>query len=298
MINAMNILFIGGGKMMQAIAGGLISRGTPAATLSAIEPDAATRQIVSAMGIRAEENADAAMATIASTEIIILAVKPQVMCEAITPFAGKLNDQLVLSIAAGVRTRELSRWLHHKLIVRAMPNTPALIQVGISGLFADAAVDSARRARAESLLATVGKTIWVEDESLLDAVTAVSGSGPAYVFYAIEALEAAAIKLGIAPNAARLLAIETFRGAALLAAQSAESPSVLRANVTSKRGTTEAAIAKFNDENISQRWQAGVLAAAQRATELGDELGQIGQIGQIGQNGAQTSTAPLISKKG
>jgi pyrroline-5-carboxylate reductase len=274
MMDSMNILFIGGGKMMQAIAGGLIARGTPADMLSAIEPDPATRQIVTAMGIRADENADAAIATIASTAIIILAVKPQVMVEAIAPFAGKLDQQLVLSIAAGVRTRELSRWLHHHLIVRAMPNTPALIQAGISGLFAGTAVDAAGRARAEALLATVGKTIWVEDESLLDAVTAVSGSGPAYVFYAIEALEAAAVKLGIAPNAARLLAIETFRGAALLAAQSAESPATLRANVTSKRGTTEAAIAKFNDENIAERWQAGVMAAARRATELGDELSE------------------------
>ncbi len=271
--NNIRILFIGGGKMMQAIAGGLIARGLPAANLFAVEPDAVTRLAVTRLGVNAVAAMDDGRANLAATDVVILAVKPQVMAAAIAPLANRLTHQLVLSIAAGVRTMEITRWLGHTRIVRAMPNTPALIQAGITGLYAPLTVDEAGRATADSLLAAVGKTAWFDDESMLDAVTAVSGSGPAYVFYAIEALEASAVELGFSAEAARQFALETFRGAALLAAQSDDSPAQLRANVTSKGGTTAAAIAVFDEKGVRSRFISGVRAAAARAKQLGDELG-------------------------
>jgi pyrroline-5-carboxylate reductase len=265
----MNILFIGGGKMMQAIALGLIARGAPASTMQVVEPDANTSESLRQMGISVVPSA---ADVVDSIDVVILAVKPQVMREALQPLAGKLRRQLVISIAAGIRTRELSAWLNFANVVRAMPNTPALIQAGISGLYASDAVLVASRHTAESLLATIGKTFWVREEAMLDAVTAVSGSGPAYVFYAIEALETAALKLGFDASTARMMALETFRGASLLAAQSSDAPATLRANVTSKRGTTEAAITVFDAEHLRERFIAGVTAAALRATALGDEF--------------------------
>ncbi len=261
--------------MMQAIALGLISRGAAANTMYVIEPDANTAESIRQLGIpvltRAQDVID-------SIDVVILAVKPQVMLEAIQPLVGKLKRQLVISIAAGIRTRELTAWLNFTNVVRAMPNTPALIQAGISGLYASDIVGSTSRGIAENLLATIGRTFWVQDEAMLDAVTAVSGSGPAYVFYAIEALEAAAVNLGFDAATARMMALETFRGASLLAAQSSDAPSILRANVTSKCGTTEAAIAVFDAEQLRTRFIAGVSAAALRATALGDEFAASTQI--------------------
>jgi len=256
--------------MMQAITLGLLARGTPANTVYVVEPDVRTGDSLRQMGLSVSANpAD----IIDVVDVIILAVKPQVMREALQPLAGKLRQQLVISIAAGIRTRELSAWLNFPNVVRAMPNTPALIQAGISGLYAATAVESPSRRTAEELLAAIGKTFWVDEEAMLDAVTAVSGSGPAYVFYAMEALEASAIALGFDAATARMLALETFRGASLLAAQSSDAPATLRANVTSKRGTTEAAIAVFDAEQLRERFMAGVTAAAKRATTLGDEFG-------------------------
>ncbi len=269
----MKILFIGGGKMMQAIAGGLMVRGLPAANLFAIEPDDTTRLAVAGLGVQVAASMDDSRANLAAIDVVILAVKPQVMTAAIAPLANRLTHQLVLSIAAGVRIMEIARWLGYARIVRAMPNTPALIQAGMTGLYAPIDVDVEGRATAESLLTAIGKTAWFDDESMLDAVTAVSGSGPAYVFYAIEALEASAIELGFSAEAARQFALETFRGAALLAAQSTDSPAQLRANVTSKGGTTEAAIAVFDETGVRTRFISGVRAAAARAKQLGDELG-------------------------
>ncbi len=268
----LNILFIGGGKMMQAIGGGLIARGLPPANLHVVEPDNATRVVLAGQGMQVAANGQDMLANIGKINVLILAVKPQHMRTALTPFAGMLGKQLVVSIAAGIRTQELSGWLRHANVVRAMPNTPALIQAGISGLYAGPAVGGGGRALAESLMAAVGGTAWFEKENMLDAVTAVSGSGPAYVFYAMEALEEAATTLGFSPEAARQFALETFRGAALLAAQSAASPAQLRANVTSKGGTTEAAIAAFDRAGLRADFVAGVLAAAARATELGEEF--------------------------
>ncbi len=268
----MNILFIGGGKMMQAIAGGLITRGLPATSLYAVEPVSSTRAVADALGVHVAAESSAMIPLLGRIDVIILAVKPQSMRDALRPFENLLTTHLVVSIAAGIRTGELSTWLGYSRIVRAMPNTPALIQAGITGMYAPSSVDIAGRRSAEELLASVGKTAWFDDEAMLDAVTAVSGSGPAYVFYAIEALEQSAVKLGFTPVAARTFAIETFRGASLLAAQSEESPSQLRANVTSRHGTTEAAIVAFDLAGIKTNFIAGVEAAAKRAKALGDEF--------------------------
>jgi pyrroline-5-carboxylate reductase len=270
-------LFIGGGKMMQAIAGGLIARGHTPADLAAVEPDAMTANRLREMAIFVVPGGDLATLTLPDFETIVLAVKPQVMREAIRPLAGRLRGQLVLSIAAGIRTTDLSAWLaadkpENTQIVRAMPNTPALIQAGISGLFAPIGTSTEAQARAETLLGAVGKTVWFEDESKLDAVTAISGSGPAYVFYFIEALEAAARGFGFTATQARQFALETFRGAALLASQSTDTPAQLRANVTSKGGTTAAAIAVFDAANLQAAFIDGVIAAKQRAHELGGAM--------------------------
>ena len=273
------ILFIGGGKMMQAIAGGLLARGMGATSLAAVEPDAAAAGALHQLQIEIFSEGVSAAPRLNEFGTLVLAVKPQVLREALVPFVGRLSGQLVISIAAGVRTVDLARWLDGAAantqptqIVRAMPNTPALIQAGITGLFAGAAVSQISRDKAESLLAAVGKTTWFNDEAMLDAVTAVSGSGPAYVFYFIEALETAALELGFTAPAARQFALETFRGAALLAATSADAPATLRANVTSNKGTTAAAIAEFDRAALKSHFVAGVRAAASRATELGDEL--------------------------
>ena len=213
----------------------------------------------------------------------MLAVKPQMMRVAIAPLAGALRKQLVISIAAGVRAADLSRWLGgagsehqpaYERVVRAMPNTPALVHAGITGLYAMPTVAAPEKVVAEKLLSSVGKTVWFDHETALDAVTAVSGSGPAYVFYFMEALEEAAIALGFEASAARLFALETFAGSVKLARESVASPARLRANVTSKRGTTERAIETFDRADLKGKFIEGVKAAAARSAELGQELSQ------------------------
>jgi pyrroline-5-carboxylate reductase len=196
---------------------------------------------------------------------------------AVTPFKGRLRQHLILSIAAGTRMADIARWLDdenaHLQLVRAMPNTPALIGAGVSGAFAGTGLSAPNRQAACELLDAVGKTIWFDNEAQLDAVTAVSGSGPAYVFYMIEALENAAIAEGIDAATARVLAIETFRGASLLAANSAEPPAVLRANVTSRGGTTAAALQQMDQAQLGRLFAEAVHQARLRAKSLGDELG-------------------------
>jgi pyrroline-5-carboxylate reductase len=275
------VLFVGGGNMAQAIIGGLLSKGLTAGDLAAIEPFPATRAHLEAMNVQNTATLQPGQLT---CDVIVLAVKPQVMGEALAPFAGLLTNQLVISIAAGVRCGDIARWLAtdaapYANIVRAMPNTPALIHAGITGLFATPAVQKEGREAAESLLAAVGKTAWFADEDMLDAVTAVSGSGPAYVFYFIEALEKAAGEMGFDAATARSFAIETFLGGARLAAHSADAPSELRRKVTSKRGTTERALDTFEHHQLGEKFIEGVKAACQRSRELGDELGRAGNTG-------------------
>jgi pyrroline-5-carboxylate reductase len=267
------VSFIGGGNMAAAIVGGLIASGTQPTDIEVVEINADARANLAArFGI--VTHTDLSQARLHG--LVVLAVKPQTLPEVAAALAPRLAGQLVVSIAAGVRVADLSRWLGgHQRIVRAMPNTPALVQAGITGLFAPAAVAQESRSQAEAVLRAVGRVVWVEDESQLDAVTAVSGSGPAYVFYCIEALEAAAVSQGLAPETARQLALQTFFGAAKLALESGEEPAVLRQRVTSRGGTTERGIAALEVAGVRQAVAQAVEAASRRSAELGDELGRL-----------------------
>ena len=270
----MRILFVGGGNMAQAILGGLIAKQIPSEGFRVVEPSGDTRAVIAALGVAAHESLTQ---NLIECDAIVLAVKPQMMQDAIAPLIGKLAGQVVISIAAGVSTESLARWLGsagsgYQNIVRTMPNTPALIRAGISGLYAASGVTAAGRQMADALLSAVGKTVWFDDEAMLDAVTAVSGSGPAYVFYFVEALEQAALELGFDHATARLFACETFLGGAKLLASTDERPGVLRAKVTSKRGTTERAIESFDEHGLKRAFIDGVKAACSRSRELGLEL--------------------------
>ena len=269
----MKITFIGGGNMAVALISGLRKQGYSAAGMQVVDPvDAVRERLTETFGIRCAPAIDAAAL---NCEILVLAVKPQQMKEAVAPAIGKLSGQLVVSIAAGLRLADISRWLGgHKKLVRTMPNTPALIGAGITGLYADESVSHEERDTAEKILSAVGRTVWIEDEAMMDAVTAISGSGPAYVFYFIEALETAARNLGFDGVAARMLAVETFLGAARLADSTTEPVSLLRERVTSKGGTTEAALNRFAADQIAAAIERGVKAADARGRELGDILGQ------------------------
>ncbi|MFN3566394.1 MAG: pyrroline-5-carboxylate reductase [Burkholderiaceae bacterium] len=266
------IAFIGGGNMASALVGGLIQKGRRPDHLLAVEIDPARREALARdFGI---EVAPAPDARLARFDVIVLAVKPQQMkevCAALRPFVGQ---QLALSIAAGIRIVDLARWLGTDRIVRAMPNTPALIGRGIAGLAAQPAVTASQRDQATQILQAVGGVVWFEDEAQLDAVTAISGSGPAYVFYFIEALIDAGRAMGLSDEQSRRLAIETLVGASHLAAESGEPPEVLRARVTSKGGTTAAAIESMDADRIKAKIVAAVRAAQRRAAELGDEFGK------------------------
>jgi pyrroline-5-carboxylate reductase len=270
--------FIGGGNMASALLGGLVAKGRPVASFRVVEPYAEARARLAAAypGIALFEAAgDAA---IAGADIVVLAVKPQQMraaAAALAPAIAGDRRPVVLTIAAGIRIGDLARWLGGSpRIVRAMPNTPALIGRGISGVFAPAAVDAAGRTLAAAVLEAAGEVVWVDTEERLDAVTAVSGSGPAYVFYFLEALEAAAAAQGFSAADARRLAYATVDGAVALAQQSEHEPAVLRAQVTSKGGTTEAALAVIEAAGVNAAIAAAVDAAAGRARELGDTLGR------------------------
>jgi pyrroline-5-carboxylate reductase len=269
----MKITFIGGGNMATALIGGLKKQGFSVAGIQVVEPFAEARErLADSFGVRCAPAIDAAAL---NCEVLVLAVKPQQMKAALAPAAGQLSGQLVVSIAAGLRLADIGRWLGGNCrLVRAMPNTPALIGAGITGLYADATVDREARDAVEKILHAVGRTLWVDDEALMDTVTAVSGSGPAYVFYFIEALQNAGVELGLSAEAARMLAIETFLGAARLAEASEEAVGVLRERVTSKGGTTAAALAAFEAEGIAAAIGKGVTAAALRGRELCDILGQ------------------------
>ena len=268
----MKITFLGGGNMANALIGGLVAKGFAASDISVVELHAENRaKLEAAYGVRTYAGPDAAAW---ASDVIVLAVKPQNMKEAVAPLAGQLQSQLVVSIAAGLNLSSLSRWLGgHRRLVRCMPNTPALIGAGVTGLYALPEVDEAGRAAAQRILEAVGSAVWFGDEGQMDAVTGVSGSGPAYVFLFIEALQEAGKALGFDDEQARRLAIETTLGAAKLAAQSDEPASVLRERVTSKGGTTAAALAVMAEQGVKEGIIAGVKAAAARGAELGQQLG-------------------------
>ena len=268
--------FIGAGNMAQALIGGLIGRGVAAERIRAIEPYAQTRDAVQAKyGIVVDEVASDALG---ACSVIVLAVKPQVMravCAEIAPHLQRgARAPLIVSVAAGIRARDLGRWLDTDRVVRVMPNTPALVGAGITGMAALPGATADDRTLAEAMLLAVGEVVWVDDEAKLDGVTALSGSGPAYVFLFIEAMQEAAARLGFTPEQGRQLAVATFAGAAKLAAQSSEPASVLRERVTSKGGTTYAALTTMGERGVKEAIVDGVLAAAARSVELGDEFGR------------------------
>ena len=268
----MKILFLGGGNMANALIGGMVKQGFAACDIDVIDPGLEARsKLAGAYGVTCHESAESAPA---SPDLLVLAVKPQQMKEALAPLVAKLGNALVVSIAAGLDMAALSRWLgDHRKIVRCMPNTPALIGAGITGLCALPEVDEAGRAAADRVLRAVGTTVWIADEAKMDAVTAISGSGPAYVFLFIEALQQAAAEFGFTPEQGRQLAIETVQGAAALAAQSSEPAAILRERVTSKGGTTEAALRTMAEAGVKEGIVAGCKAAEARGQELGKLLG-------------------------
>ena len=266
------IAFIGGGNMASAIIGGLVRQGLPAARVRVVEPFAETRaKLLADHGVQALEHAGPALA---DAGLVVWAVKPQVFAEAAAPVRAHAAGALHLSVAAGIRSDSIARWLGSERIVRAMPNTPALVGLGMTGLFARDAVSAADRAQVEQVIATTGAALWVEQEAQLDAVTALSGSGPAYVFYFLEAMVQAGTAMGLSAAQAQQLAVGTFAGAAELARRSDEPLATLRQRVTSKGGTTYAAITAMQDAGGGPAFERAMQAAEQRARELGDEFGK------------------------
>lgn len=270
----MKIAFIGGGNMATALIAGLAGQLTGAGSLHVVDPNLdALARLAGQYGVSTAASIDV---QVGAADVVVLAVKPQQMREVALALQPLLGAQpLVLSIAAGIRIADLSRWLGgYTRIVRAMPNTPALIAMGITGMVAGLDVDEAQRSAADQVMRAVGQTVWLKDESLIDPVTAVSGSGPAYVFYFLEAMQQAALEMGLDAEQGRQLALATFTGAAQLAAQSGDPVEVLRQRVTSKGGTTHAAIASMEAAGVKEAIVAAMKAAAERGRELGDELGK------------------------
>ena len=261
------VAFIGGGNMASALIGGLVRSGAAADQIMVVEPFEAQRaKLAQGFGVSAQAAADARLA---AATTVVWAVKPQLFAEAAAPCAPHISHALQLSVMAGIRSDALVRSSGTERVVRAMPNTPALIGQGIAGLFARPAVDASARAEVEALFAPTGASLWVDREDDLDSVTALSGSGPAYVFYFLEAMMQAAAEMGLTEAQGRLLAQSTFAGAAALAQQSPLSPALLREQVTSKGGTTFAAITSLDASGVKAAFVKALHAARDRARELG-----------------------------
>jgi pyrroline-5-carboxylate reductase len=267
-MSTLRLAFIGGGNMAGAIFGGLLAKGWPASMISVVEPFDAQRDRLAAghPGLRLLAAADASLR---EAEVVVWAVKPQSFGEASAACAPHVAAALQLSVMAGIRSEALAHAAATERVVRAMPNTPALIGQGIAGLFARAAVSAADRKVVERVLAPTGSLLWFDAEADLDAVTALSGSGPAYMFYLIEAMVEAGQQMGLTGAAARRLAQETMAGAAQLAMRSDESPATLRERVTSKGGTTHAAISALDASGVKAAFVRALQAARSRAEELG-----------------------------
>ena len=265
------IAFIGGGNMASAIIGGLVHQGLPASRIEIVEPWAEARErLQQQFGITAQESPGPALARCA---LVVWAVKPQTFRDAAAQARAHTQHALHLSVAAGIRSDSIAQWLGSERIVRAMPNTPALVGKGMTGLFARAAVSAQERDLVEAVVATTGAHVWLNEEAHLDAVTALSGSGPAYVFYFLEAMVQAGTGMGLTEAQARQLAIGTFTGAAELARASADPLELLRERVTSKGGTTYAALTSMEASGVKAAFVQAMQAAQTRAAELGDEFG-------------------------
>ena len=255
--------------MARSLIGGLVATGISKQNISVSEPRADLRKKLNEdFGVNAlEENSSAVM----GANVIVLAVKPQILQEVAIPLGNLIagTRPLLISVAAGVTSSSIERWMGgHPALIRVMPNTPALIGAGISALYANNNVSSDHRALAEKIVTAVGKTVWIQEESLMDAVTAVSGSGPAYFFYVMQAIHDAAVREGLDAQTARLLSLETALGAARLAIESTEDPGSLQKQVTSPGGTTEAAMRVLNDSGVGDALQQAVSAARARGSEL------------------------------
>ncbi|CAM4203384.1 pyrroline-5-carboxylate reductase [Acinetobacter pragensis] len=264
-----NITFIGGGNMAQALIGGLIARGLPATRITVSDPVEKIRELLAEKDLHVTDDNAAA---VRDADIVLFAVKPQVFANILKPLKGMLDGKLVISIVAGAEISTIAKILDTDRIVRVMPNTPALVQTGAHGLYASEAVDVQGRELASQVLASTGLTIWVNSEAQIDAVTAVSGSGPAYFFYMMESMIRAGKNLGLDEKVATALTLQTALGAAQMAITSASSPAELRKNVTSPNGTTQAAIEVFDHAHISQNIQAALAAAQKRSQELAQDL--------------------------
>ncbi len=270
----MHITFIGGGNMASALIAGLAGKLTPGEQIHVVDPNAdALQRLQAQYGVSTATVIDGALN---ASDVIVLAVKPQQMREVAAALQAHLDGApLILSIAAGIGASDLARWLGgYGAIVRTMPNTPALIGMGITGMVATAGVSAAQKAVADQIMRAVGQTVWLDDEAQIDPVTAVSGSGPAYVFYFIEAMQQAAEDMGLSQEQGRQLALATFAGAAQLALQSSDPVPLLREKVTSKGGTTYAALTSMERSGVKQSIIEAMKAAAARGRELGEELGR------------------------
>jgi len=273
----LSIAFIGGGNMASALASGLADKTCPAGNLHVVDPNNDVQNAWRQRGATAAAEPDEALR---ACNVWLYAVKPQQLQDAVMATRQWLRpDTLVISVAAGIRADTLAEWLGEpgapwQNLVRCMPNTPALVGAGISGLIALPGVDAAGRGVAEDLLGAVGQVVWVADDAALDAVTALSGSGPAYVFLFLESLIAGGVAVGLTPDQAHQLALGTLAGATKLAEQATDSPSVLRERVTSKGGTTAAALQVFEQANLRETVHQALEAAAQRSRELAKEFGK------------------------
>lgn len=264
-----NITFIGGGNMAQALIGGLISRGLPATRITVSDPVEQVRQLLQEKDVHVTEDN---IAAIKNADIVVFAVKPQVLGTVLKPLNGLFENKLIISIVAGAEIKTIADLTGNDRIVRVMPNTPALVQTGAHGIYANAEVNSKDRELATQVLAATGLTIWVNSEAQIDAVTAVSGSGPAYFFYMMESMIRAGKNMGLDEKVATALTLQTALGAAQMAITSSSAPSDLRKNVTSPNGTTQAALEVFDRAQISQNIQTALAAAQKRSQELAQEL--------------------------
>ncbi len=269
------ITFIGGGNMCASLLGGLITDGWPSSHIHVVEPDETRRTALQTRySIQTSPEVSSAAEQAA---VIVLAVKPQVLQSVCVTLADSVQQHkpLIISVAAGIHLEDIERWLGGDLaIVRSMPNTPALLQSGATALYANTRVSSDQKQTAETILRAVGLTLWLDDEAMLDAVTALSGSGPAYFFLMMEAMQDAAVKLGLDPQQARLLTLQTAFGAAKMALESDRDTAELRRRVTSPGGTTESAISSFQQGGYQQLVEQAMTAARDRAVELAEILGR------------------------
>ncbi|WP_227429357.1 pyrroline-5-carboxylate reductase [Psychrobacter sp. I-STPA6b] len=273
MLEDKKISFIGGGNMAQALISGLLGKGVPPKHITVVDPNLDKREYLQNKGLNTATPEECIAQAIEGADVVVLAVKPQVMKSVVAEFASALNNQLVISVAAGLSTQSLSQMLGgYTQIVRAMPNTPAMIQMGATGLYATDDISSEQKQLATEVMAASGLVLWVEDEAHMHAVTAVSGSAPAYIFYFIESMIEGGVELGLSRKQASALAMQTVLGAAQMSITSEDTPEKLRRNVTSPNGTTQAAIESMQSDEVGALIQKAMQACYTRSQQISDEM--------------------------